>query len=88
LQHTDRGNKLVLRPEMATRIIDAVNDEALRVMGKNEQPIILLSPLIRAQFRKMIESSNPNVIVLSYNEIAQGVNIKSIGMVKADKNEN
>jgi flagellar biosynthesis component FlhA len=36
----------------------------------------------------MIEASNPGVIVLSYNEIAQGVNIKSIGMVKADKNEN
>jgi flagellar biosynthesis protein FlhA len=85
LQHTERGNKLVLRPEMAARIIDVVNDEALRVMGKNEQPIILTSPLVRSQFRKMIESSNPNVTVLSYNEIAQGVNIKSIGMVKGDK---
>ncbi len=82
MQKTDRGNKLVLRPEMATRILDAVNDEVLKIMSKNEQPVILTSPIVRNQFRRMIEPSTPGAAVLSYNEIAAGINIRSIGMIK------
>jgi len=84
MQHTDRGNKLVLRPEMATHIIDATGEEALRVMSQNEQPVVLTSPLVRSQFRRLIEAAHPGVAILSYNEIAQGVNIKSIGMIKVE----
>jgi flagellar biosynthesis protein FlhA len=82
MQKTDRGSKLVLRPEMATKILEAVNEEVLRVMSQNEQPVILTSPIVRSQFRKMIEPATPNAAVLSYNEIAAGINIRSIGMVK------
>jgi flagellar biosynthesis protein FlhA len=82
MQKTDRGSKLVLRPEMATKILDAVNEEVLRVMSKNEQPVILTSPIVRSQFRKMIEPTTPGAVVVSYNEIAAGINIRSIGMVK------
>ncbi|MFH0918888.1 MAG: flagellar biosynthesis protein FlhA [Fibrobacterota bacterium] len=84
MQHTERGNKLVLRPEMASRIIDSAGAEALRVMSLNEQPLILTSPLVRSQFRRLIEAAHPGVSVLSYNEIAPGVNIRSIGMIKVE----
>ena len=88
LQQTDRGNKLVLRPEMAGKILEATAQEASRVMAKNEQPIVITSPLVRAQFRKLIEAANPNIVVLSYNEIARGINIRSTGMIKVADHEN
>ena len=84
MQQTDRGNKLVLRPEMATKILDRVGEEAARLMTQNIQPVLLTSPLVRAQFRRMIEQSHPQVTVLSYNEVAAGINIQSIGMIKVD----
>ncbi|MBL8029349.1 MAG: flagellar biosynthesis protein FlhA [Fibrobacteres bacterium] len=82
MQKTDRGSKLVLRSEMASKILEAVNEEVLRVMSKNEQPVILTSPIVRSQFRKMTEPSVPGAAILSYNEIASGINIRSIGMIK------
>ncbi len=88
MQGTDRGSKLVLRPEVATRVIEAVGEETARVMSQNEQPVVLTSPLVRSQFRKLVEASYPHVAVVSYNEIVHGINIRSLGMIRMDGHEN
>jgi len=87
IQQSDKGNQLVLRPEVANRIIEAAGRVASQVMEKNEQPVVLASPLVRAQFKKLLESAYPYISILSYNEIIRGVSIKSIGTIKVEEHE-
>ena len=47
------------------------------------QPVVLVSPTIRAYFKKLIEPSLPNLPVVSYNEIPTSIPINtfiSIGL--------
>ncbi len=50
-------------------------------------PITVLSPVIRLQLRRLIESNFPELIVLSYNEIVNGVELQSIGMIMLDDDD-
>ena len=43
--------------------------------------MVLCHPAVRPYLRKVIEGVLPQVAVLSYNEIASGVEVKSMGMV-------
>ena len=78
LQDTERGPRLVMRPDLVGRIIDATQLAIEDVSALGETPILLCSPNIRFPFKKLLESSFPNLIVLSYSEIVNGVNISSL----------
>jgi flagellar biosynthesis component FlhA len=39
---------------------------------------------VRLHFRRLVERNFPQLVVLSYNEIAAGVNIESLGMVSVE----
>lgn len=44
------------------------------------QPIVLTSPEVRPALRRLTERSFPTLVVLSWNEIAPGVNVNSLTM--------
>ena len=48
------------------------------------QAIVLCSPSIRYHFKKLVERFIPSLVVLSHNEIASNVNLKSIGIVRLE----
>ncbi|MFH1761354.1 MAG: flagellar biosynthesis protein FlhA [bacterium] len=81
IHKTDQGNRLVLKPEIISKILDNTGKSMEKTLLLNEQPVVICSPLIRLQFRKLIEGSYKSLIVLSYNEIAPGFNIRSIEMI-------
>ncbi len=84
LAEYDGGIKLNLSPTDAGRIMEAVRitvDEA-RQMG--EMPISVVSPVIRLQLKRLVEGSCPELVVLSYNEIVNGLELQSIGMITLD----
>ena len=87
VQNTDRGPRLVIRPELVGRMVGRLTSLVERMVANNQQPVLLCSPGIRHQLRRILEGSFPNLAVLSYSEIANGVNVKAAGTVVVGENE-
>ncbi len=85
----DMGNKFVLalEPNYAQRIIDAIVEtfKSASITGNNA--VLLTSSSLRNHIRKLTETAIPYLPVLSYKEIAPGVQIESLGIVSLT-NEN
>jgi flagellar biosynthesis protein FlhA len=87
VQNTERGPRLVIRPELVGRIVGRLTSLVERMVAQNMQPVLLCSPGIRFQLRKILEGSFPNLAVVSYSEIANGVNVKATGTVVLGEGE-
>ncbi|MCJ7507517.1 MAG: flagellar biosynthesis protein FlhA [candidate division Zixibacteria bacterium] len=83
-QTTKLGINVVMQPEMAQKIIKKVSAQVDSMITKGHQPIALVSPNVRLVFRRFIESSLPNLAVLSYNEIAPNLEVYSLGVVSLE----
>ena len=70
--------------ESIQKIIQNVNSQVSKLTSTGIQPIILTSPIVRTYFKRLVEQSIPDLVVLSYNELEPSVNIQSIGMVAID----
>ena len=81
LQETDSGFRFSLSPGDVGRIIDAVGETVEKVKGIGEVPIVICSPTIRGAFKRLSENSHRDLIILSYNEIVPGIEIRSLGMI-------
>ncbi len=81
VQNTERGPRLVIRPELVGRMVGRLTSLVERMVAQNMQPVLLCSPGIRFQLRKIMEGSFPNLALISYSEIASGVNVKATGTV-------
>jgi flagellar biosynthesis protein FlhA len=81
VQRTEQGQYLVLDPAVGSEILAAVSREVEVQQEKGLQPILLTNPSIRLHLRRLTERSFPNLVVLSWNEIAPSVNVHSVAMV-------
>jgi flagellar biosynthesis protein FlhA len=88
VQNTERGPRLVIRPELVGRMAGRLSALVEKMVAANQQPVLLCSPGIRYQLRKILEGSFPNLALLSYSEIANGINVKATGTVVINENEN
>jgi len=75
VQNTNRGPRLVIRPDLIGRIRDRMDAIQTKILAAGDQPIIVCSPNVRYPLKKLLESNFPNLVVLSYSEIITGVNI-------------
>jgi len=87
IRHSEMGAQLVLDPGMVRQILTAVRKETERMATMGFQPVGLCSPRTRVHFRRLIERMSPALAVLSFNELAQGVGLDTVGMVDVT-NEN
>jgi len=77
------GQNLTLDPDYTRRLLDNLNMELEKAISSSgNQPVILCSSPIRLAFRRLIERTYPQIIVMSYNEISTNTKAKSIGVVK------
>jgi len=81
VQHTEQGSYVALDPKTIQHIITQLKKEIGKLTSIGLQPIILTSPVVRIYFKHLTEQYIPDLIVISYNEIIQSVEIQSIGMV-------
>lgn len=81
VQHTEQGAYVALEPKMIQNLISQLKKEVTKLTSIGLQPIILTSPIVRIYFKHLTEQYIPDLIVVSYNEIEQDVQIQSIGMV-------
>ena len=73
------GHYLALSPDILQSIIQQTADQLRKFNGISQTPVILTSQIMRIHFYRLIEQFYPNVRVLSFNEIANNVQIQSIG---------
>jgi len=85
----DMGNRsvLALEPNYAQKIIDAIAETVRNACVTSNSAVLLTSSSLRNHIRKLTETAIPFLPVLSYKEIAPGVQIESLGMVSLT-NEN
>lgn len=81
VQEIDSGFRLAISPGDVARILDATGEVVETIKSTGDLPIILCSPTIRSQFKKLTENNYRDLVVLSYNEIIAGIEIRSLGMI-------
>ena len=81
LQQTEQGNYIALDPNTNQKIMENLNDQVYKLTSMGVTPVILTSPIVRTYFKRMVEQSVPDLVVLSYNELEPNIDIQSIGMV-------
>jgi flagellar biosynthesis protein FlhA len=84
IEHGEQGSFLRLGPPMSEPIIRAVTRALERLVGGGHAPVVLASPQVRLQLRRLIENAVPGVVVLSYNEVARGVSVEAAGVARVD----
>ncbi len=81
-QKSVQGSFPTVNPDTTTQILTGIKNTVESVYFYNNQPIILVSPNIRAVFRKLIEMVFPHIMVISLNEVPNDVQINSEGVVR------
>jgi len=82
IQLTDHGSFISLNPEITQKMIHALAVSIENFSAISQQPVVLCSPNIRYHFKKLKERFVPDLVILSYIEILNNLNIKSLGTVE------
>ena len=81
IQRTEMGNYLALDPNVAKMVIQRISDGVRKCVESGCEPIVLTAPAVRPYIKKLTERSNPELVVLSYQEVTPNVKIHSLGNV-------
>jgi len=81
-KQSEHGSYLAIEPMQVHSIFDRLRSIIENMKNKGRTPVILTSPLVRRQFRKISEQISPELAVLSYNEIDSGVEVLSEGVIR------
>ncbi|MDR0307734.1 MAG: flagellar biosynthesis protein FlhA [Chitinispirillales bacterium] len=84
IQEHDGIFRFALAPGDVNRILEAVGVQIEETKRAGEYPVLICSPTVRPQFKRLTETNFNDLVVLSYNEIVPGVEIRSMGMVTLD----
>jgi flagellar biosynthesis protein FlhA len=77
------GELLAMEPSRAHAIVSALRSQVERASERGLRPVVLCSARVRRHLRRLIAQAQPQLPVCSYNEIAPGVNIETIGVINA-----
>ena len=81
-KQSEHGAYLAIEPVQVHTIFDKLRLIIENMKNRGKTPVILTSPLVRRQFRKIAEQISPELAVLSFNEIENSVEVYSEGIVK------
>ncbi len=84
IERSQEGTAMTMPPTVANRVTQAVMTELNRLVQSGRQPVVLASPQVRAQVRKLLEPHLPVVAVLGYNEIGKGIEVESLGLAQLE----
>ena len=77
----EQGIYISMSPELMQKLIGQISEQMKKFSELSLTPIILTSNVVRAYFYRLIEQFFPNIYVLSFNEIANNVQIQAIGNI-------
>ncbi len=71
-----------IEPQVTQRIMTAVQRSVEGFTKRGLLPVFLASASVRRHLRQMISHYMPQIAVLSHNEIADGVKVQSLGIIR------
>ena len=69
-------------PGLLQQFIASLSKELQKLTSAGYHPILLTSPASRLYVRKLTERIAPNLVVLSFAELENHIEVQSLGMVK------
>ncbi|MFT4106010.1 MAG: flagellar biosynthesis protein FlhA [Lacrimispora sp.] len=77
----EQGIYLALSPDVMQSVIGQMGEQMKKFADLEQKPVILTSQVVRLYFYRLVEQFYPNVYVLSFNEIANNIQIQAIGNI-------
>ncbi len=71
----------LLDPNTVAKIYTSLTKQMQAAQSSGLHPIVLCSPSVRLALKRLTERAAPQLVVLSYSEIAPGLRVESIGQV-------
>jgi hypothetical protein len=69
---------------LVQHLVQVLLRELQRLISAGHAPVVLASPQVRGQVRKLLEPHLPNAAVLGYNEVSKGIEVESMGLVQME----
>src|SRR4051812_4591667 len=79
---TSDGEYLAMEPNRAQALVTALRERTDVAATLGSRPVLLCSARIRRHLRRLAEQSIPQLAVCSYNEIAPGIRVETVGVVE------
>lgn len=82
--YIDRSNgstTLSIPADAANTIARCITQTIEPLVNAGYPPVVITSPQVRAQIHEILSPHLPNAAVLGYNEVIQGVDVESLGLV-------
>ncbi|MGA2455637.1 MAG: flagellar biosynthesis protein FlhA [Solirubrobacteraceae bacterium] len=87
ITQTTDGEYLAMDPPRAQAIVTALRTQVEHATARGSLggrgPVLLCSARIRRHLRRLIAQAQPHLAVCSYNEIAPGIDVETIGVIHA-----
>lgn len=82
VQNSKQGLMLVISPSDSQRLLNVIGKQIDNITAAGHLPICLSSPNIRLALKRLTDGTYPGLVVLSYNEICNNVEVISTGTVR------
>jgi flagellar biosynthesis protein FlhA len=84
ITQTSDGEYLAMEPTRAHAVLTAVKTQSEHASARGGmRPVLLCSARVRRHLRRLVESAFPHLPVCSYNEVAPGISVETIGVITA-----
>jgi flagellar biosynthesis protein FlhA len=84
ITQTSDGEYLAMEPIRAQAVLTAVKSQSDHATARGGmRPVLLCSARVRRHLRRLVESAVPHLPVCSYNEVAPGISVETIGVISA-----
>ena len=87
MHQTDEGKEIVIDPATARKILTGLMEKTEEITSKGIPPVLFVSQPIRYAMRRFVEKYSPTLNIIAHTEIADNVQIDSLGtvLIKDDK---
>jgi flagellar biosynthesis protein FlhA len=83
LVQTADGEFLAMDPVRAHALVEVCAEQVEQALARGGRPVMLCSARVRRHLRRLWEQRLPQLAVCSYNEIAPGVSVETVGVLDA-----
>jgi flagellar biosynthesis protein FlhA len=83
ITQTADGEHLAIDPSRADAVVVALRHEVETAAARGARPVLLCSARVRRHLRRLVAQTIPQLSVCSYNEIAPGISVETIGVIRA-----
>ena len=81
LVQTADGEFLAMDPARAHALVETSTEQVEHALAQGGRPVLLCSARVRRHLRRLYEQRLPQLAVCSYNEIAPGVSVETVGVL-------